>query len=250
MKEKIFNTLKQEYAHLGLGDNILSGLADMLSGVGVVTDENLKSIVTGQKSYLEGLQRSNDKRVQDAIAKTSKEASEKADAMRKEHEATISEKQREIDALKGLKSEHTMTDGLPDWYKAEKAEREKRDREWMEQMDAIRKEKSESDAKIKAMEEEKARMDAERAAQVRRDSISARAKEKGIPDWMIKHGFADIPSDADEAKIDEILSGYAQEISTQLLPEKNHLSAFEGKEATKSDTDKMVAKLFPATAKV
>ena len=65
MKDKILNALKQEYAHLGLGDGILSGLAEMLAGTKLVTDENLQGIVAGQKAYLEDLQKSNDKRVQD-----------------------------------------------------------------------------------------------------------------------------------------------------------------------------------------
>ena len=47
MKDKILNALKQEYAHLGLGDGILSGLAEMLAGTKLVTDENLQGIVAG-----------------------------------------------------------------------------------------------------------------------------------------------------------------------------------------------------------
>ena len=42
MKDKIFNALKQEYARLGLGDNILLGLAEMLAGTSLVTEENLQ----------------------------------------------------------------------------------------------------------------------------------------------------------------------------------------------------------------
>ena len=57
MKDKILNALKQEYAHLGLGDGILSGLAEMLAGTKLVTDENLQGIVAGQKAYLEDLQK-------------------------------------------------------------------------------------------------------------------------------------------------------------------------------------------------
>ena len=54
MKDKILNALKQEYAHLGLGDGILSGLAEMLAGTSLVTEENIKGIVAGQKAYLAG----------------------------------------------------------------------------------------------------------------------------------------------------------------------------------------------------
>ena len=169
MKDKILNALKQEYAHLGLGDGILSGLAEMLAGTKLVTDENLQGIVAGQKAYLEDLQKSNDKRVQDAVTKTQNEANTKAEK--------------------------------------------------------------------------------ERAANLRRETINGKAKEKGIPDWMIAHGFADITDDADDAKIDEILSRYANEIQTNLLPGRNSIPAFDGKQATKADTDSMVAKLFPSAQK-
>ena len=39
MKEKIFQKLKQEFSHLGLGDVILQAHADSLASIGLVTDE-------------------------------------------------------------------------------------------------------------------------------------------------------------------------------------------------------------------
>lgn len=255
MKDKIFNALKQEYARLGLGDNILMGLAEMLAGTSLVTEENLQGIVAGQKAYLEDLQKSNDKRVQDAVDKTQKDASDKADAAEKQHKAAVEKLQKEYD---DYKSAHPAQQPLtppaedkdtPEWYKKEKAEREKRDKEWQEKLDAIEKAKNESETKLKAIEDAKAREDAARAAQSRRETIAGKAKEKGIPDWMIAHGFADITDDADDTKIDEILTRYANEIQTNFLPGRNGIPVFDGKKATKADTDGMVAKLFPSMQK-
>jgi hypothetical protein len=66
---------------------------------------------------------------------------------------------------------------------------------------------------------------------------------------MIAHGFADITDDADDAKIDEILTKYANEIKTNFLPTRNGIPQFGNKEVTKADTDGMVAKLFPSEQK-
>lgn len=55
MKDKIFNALKQEYARLGLGDNILLGLAEILVGSFLVTifppsQKPLKPLYTNRKN--------------------------------------------------------------------------------------------------------------------------------------------------------------------------------------------------------
>lgn len=69
MKEKIFQLLKQAYSPLGLGDVILQAQAEALDALGFVTDENVSDVVAKQKTFLEGLQKGNDKRVTDAVAK-------------------------------------------------------------------------------------------------------------------------------------------------------------------------------------
>ena len=76
MKEKIFQKLKTKYSSLGLGDEILMTHAEMLASTGFVTDDNMDSIVDGQKKFLEDLQKSNDKRATEA-AKTAKENAKK-----------------------------------------------------------------------------------------------------------------------------------------------------------------------------
>ena len=63
MNKELLAKLKQEYAHLGLAENILQAHADMLVATGLVTEENIATIVSQQKDYLEGLQKYNDTRV-------------------------------------------------------------------------------------------------------------------------------------------------------------------------------------------
>lgn len=255
MKDKILNALKQEYAHLGLGEGILSGLAEMLAGTKLVTDENLQGIVAGQKVYLEDLQKSNDKMVQDAVTKTQNEANTKAESAKTEHAAAIAKVQKELDDYKAAHPDKQPVTppaedkNTPEWYKKEKVEREKREKEWQDKLDAIEKAKNESDKKLKDFEDAKTKEDAARAAAARKEAINSKAKAKGIPDWMIAHGFADITDDADDAKIDEILTKYANEIKTNFLPTRNGIPQFGNKEVTKADTDGMVAKLFPSEQK-
>lgn len=69
MKEKIFQALKLAYTNLGLSDEILQGQADALAVTGLVTDDNLATVVQGQKTFLTSLQSGIDKRVTDAVNK-------------------------------------------------------------------------------------------------------------------------------------------------------------------------------------
>lgn len=69
MKEQIFQALKLAYANLGLSDEILQGHADALTVTGLVTDDNLATVVQGQKTFLTSLQSGIDKRVTDAVNK-------------------------------------------------------------------------------------------------------------------------------------------------------------------------------------
>lgn len=99
MKDKIFSMLKQEYKSLGLGDEILQAHAEALASLGYVTDENLNTVISVQKSYLEGLQKLNDKRASEAAEKARKKAREEFDeeTRKKEEEA---KKKAEEDAAK------------------------------------------------------------------------------------------------------------------------------------------------------
>ena len=93
MKEKIFQKLKQEFSHLGLGDVILQAHAESLSAIGLVTDENIDTVISAQKGFLENLQKTSDKRVTDAVSKA------KADA-KKELETEEAKKKAEEETKK------------------------------------------------------------------------------------------------------------------------------------------------------
>lgn len=91
MKEKIFQKLKQEFSHLGLGDVILQAHADSLSAIGLVTDENINTVISAQKGFLENLQKTSDKRVTDAVSKAKADAKkelETEEARKKAEEET------------------------------------------------------------------------------------------------------------------------------------------------------------------
>ncbi len=236
MKDKIFKRLKQEYAHLGLDDNFLLGLAESLANSGFVTDENLEGVVTAQKAYLEAMQKSNDKRVQDAVDKAKKKAEE-------ENATKIADLEKQLQEAKGKVPPPPAEDKeIPEWYKAKEKERAEKEAAYQKQIDELKKAKEDAD---------KAAADAAatRAAQERTERINAKAKEKGIPDWIIKRGFGSLPADADDAAIDTYLSEYAQELKTNFLPGKNSLPQSDGKKADKAETDAMVAKLFPNSKK-
>jgi len=235
-KTKIFDALKREYARLGLGDSLLQALADSLANSGFVTDENLESVIAGQKAYLEGLQKSNDKRVTEAIEKA-KKAAEEAQA------AKIAELQKLLEEAKKDKNTPPTPppsdeDKFKKWYESVQQEREEKEKNFQQQIDELKKAKEEAD---------KAKADAEkaRAQQERLTAINEKAKAKGIPDWIIKRGFGTLPADADDAAVDAYLSEYAQELKTNFLPGKGSIPQGEGGKADKSETDAMVNKLFP-----
>lgn len=61
MKEKIFQQLKQKYANLGLTEEVLRSVAESLDAMGVVTDDNLETVIAGQGTMLKSYQSSLDK---------------------------------------------------------------------------------------------------------------------------------------------------------------------------------------------
>lgn len=76
MKEKIFQNLKQTFSNLGLGDEILQGLAETLDATGLVTDENMATVIQGQKNFLTSLQSGIDQRVTGAVNKAKEKKEE------------------------------------------------------------------------------------------------------------------------------------------------------------------------------
>ena len=100
MKDKIFQALKQAFPQLGLGDEILMARAEALDATGLVTEENLQAVVTSQKANLEALQKSNDKRVAEALAKAKKDSDAAAAKLKAEHEAALKAEKDNLEAIK------------------------------------------------------------------------------------------------------------------------------------------------------
>lgn len=139
MKDKIFQSLKQAYSSLGLGDALLQAQAETLASLGFVTDENLDAVVKAQEPQLKAYQAANDKRVADALTKV-KEAADKdkktaekqgelqklIDELTKKAEAQTSELQKQADELKKQQGIQSQLDELRKKAEAQSAEFEKK----------------------------------------------------------------------------------------------------------------------------
>ena len=119
MKEKIFQKLKQEFSHLGLGDVILLAHADSLASIGLVTDENIDTVISAQKGFLENLQKTSDKRVTDAVFKAKADAKKELET--EEARKKVEEETKKLEEQAKREKEKDM----PEWYKVEKAATEK-----------------------------------------------------------------------------------------------------------------------------
>lgn len=167
MKEKIYNQLKQDYARLGLSDELLQSVAASLEATGLVTDENLATVVKGQENMLKSYQSNFDKlRTEGAGYK------------------------KELEELKargggqGGGQQQQPKDEL---------------------LELFNKYKEENDKKLNALIEENTKFKAEKAKGERNALILAKAKELKISKSRIEEGFA-IPDDMDEAGIATYLS--------------------------------------------
>lgn len=241
MKTKIFNALKQAYSSLGLGDEFLTAQAESLASLGYVTDENLANVVASQKAFLESAQKTNDKRVADAMRKAQDDAAKaahSAEAKQAELLKQIEEAQAKIKELsekaKTPPGEVKDDAEIPAWFKAMQAEREKELAKLNEQMQKLSDVNTTLKTDLEKMQTEKAASEKARAAENRRNFINAKAKELGIPDWRIKQGFS-FADDMDEDKIAETLTGYANDIKTNFLPNKSHSVQVDPKEITKEE---------------
>lgn len=154
MKEKIFQKLKTKYSALGLGDEILMAHAGMLAAVGFVTDDNMDSVVDGQKDFLEGLQKANDKRATEA-AKTAKENAKK-EFEEEQAKKDAAAKAAEEEAKKKAAEEQAAKKAAEDAKKkaeeeaAAKAAKEEEERKKLEEM----KKNQEIPQYVKDMQEE------------------------------------------------------------------------------------------------
>jgi len=229
MKEKIFQKLKQEYSHLGLGDEMLQTHAENLAGLGFVNDENLDVVVAAQKTFLEKLQKTNDSRVTEAVNTAKRKAKEEfeVEAKKKEEEKKAEEERKRIE-------EEKMKE-MPEWYKAEKTANDKMIKELL---DASKKQKADYDTIIKENETLKR----ERAAEARNTLIASKAKELGIPEWRIKEGFV-IAADADEKAIIDTLTTVSNNIKTQMLPKDGYAFPHSDGKVEKAEADAIAKSL-------
>jgi type I site-specific restriction-modification system R (restriction) subunit len=121
-----------------LGDEILLAHAEMLASTGFVTDDNMDSIVDGQKSYLEGLQKANDKRATEAAETAKKNARKEFDEeqARKEAEAKAAAEKAEKEAAEKASAEKAAKEAKEKAEKEaqEKAAKEEEERKRLEEM--------------------------------------------------------------------------------------------------------------------
>lgn len=200
MKSLIFQKLKQEYSHLGLGKEVLQAHADALAATGLVTEDNIDTIVSSQATFLESIQKANDQRVTDAQKKAKEDA-------RREFEANseaAKEEARKKAAEEALRREQEKS--MPDWYVKEK-EANAKNNELLARL-------AES---FETMKKENETFKLEKATAERKNLIMSKAKELGVPEYRIKEGFA-IADNADEAAIVEYLTTVSNNIKANSLP--------------------------------
>lgn len=272
MKEKIFQLLKQEYKSLGLGDEVLQAHAEMLDKMGLVTDDNIETVVASQKDFLESLQKDNDRRVTDAKKKFEEAQKAKEDAERKAaEEAKKAAEEAEKKRLEELAKKNEMPDYLKKYFEEQAAEKkaseEARTKEreefkklvetltqkntdqtkvYNEQMEAQSKTIKElQDTIQKQAEEAKAKEEAAAKAKAKADhdaKILSKAKELGIPESRINEGFT-LSDDATDETIETYLSKVANNYKALQQPQfGGSYRASEG-EPTKEDVDNVAASL-------
>lgn len=227
----ILQKLKTAYSALGLSDAILAPLALSLFSSGLVTEDNVDGVVAAQKGFLETLQKSNDKRVNDALDKAKMEAEKKLQEVTGNGKAELEKLTKELAELRA-KQQQQPGNEVPkqepkadshEWYDAERAklmtELETRFKSVSDGnkalLDAVNALKAENES-MKAAEQERRRS----------DFIAGKAKELGIPEWRVKEGFA-LASDATEEAITAHLATVAGNIRANELP-KNSLGVSLG----------------------
>ena len=277
MKDKIFQLLKQEYKSLGLGDEVLQAHAEMLDKMGLVTDDNIETVVASQKSFLESLQRDNDRRVTDAKKKFEEAQKAKEEAERKaaeeeakkkaDEEAKKAAEEAEKKRLEELAKKSEMPDYLKKYFEEQAAEKKASDEARTKEREEFKKlvetltqkntdqaktynEQMEAQSKtIKELQEtiqkqaEEAKEEAAAKAKADHDAkILSKAKELGIPESRINEGFT-LSDDATDEAIETYLSKVANNYKALQQPQfGGSYRASEG-EPTKEDVDNVAASL-------
>lgn len=281
MKDKIFQFLKQEYKSLGLGDEVLQAHAEMLEKMGLVTDDNIETVVASQKNFLESLQKDNDRRVTDAKKKfeeaqkakeeAEKKAAEEAAKKKAEEDAKKAAEEAEKKRIEEMAKQNEMPEYLKKFLEeqaadkktAEEARVKERDefkklvetltqkntdqtKTYNEQMEKQNETIKQLQATIQKQEEAaKAREEAAAKAKAKAEhdaKILSKAKELGIPQSRIDEGFT-LGDDATDETIETYLSKVANNYKTLQQPQfGGGYRASEG-EPTKEDVDNVAASL-------
>ena len=203
MKNQLFSKLKQAYASLGLGDDFLQAQADSLAAMGLVTEENIESVVLSQKAFLESVQKTNDKRVTDAVKKANDTAAAKA-----------AELQKQLDELKKTPpSPVPQTSTVADDFQAKFAAAQA---PMLDTLKALQEQ-------VKTLQEEKKVFEGKQAAAERQAKILAKAKELSIPQYRIDEGF-NISDTATDDEIGKYLTTVAGNIKNNSLPTNTHFA--------------------------
>lgn len=282
MKDKIYRLLKQAYSKLGLADEFLQAQAEMLDKLGIVTEDNVDVVVEEQQSYLESLQKENDRRVTDAKKKFQAEqlAKEEAEKKVKEEEerkkaeeeakraAEEAERKRLEDIAKQNEMPAYMKKYLEEQAAKDKAKEEAFSKEREEykklfeelketskqQQESYTKQTNEQNETIKQLqetlkkqqEEAKAREEAAAKAKAMADhkaKILSKAKELGIPQSRIDEGFV-IADDADDDTITNVLTKVSNNYKTLMQPRfGGGLHANLDEKATDKEVDEVAASL-------
>lgn len=281
MKDKIFQLLKQAYKSLGLGDEVLQAHSEMLANMGIVTEDNVQTIVDGQKGYLTMLQKENDRRVTDAQkklqieqAKAAEEAKAKAEEearIKAEEEAKKAAEEAERKKLEELKKQQEVPEALKKYLDDMNEKNKARDEEFknliatitdgskkqndeytrqIEEMAKSSKEQSEVikglQETIKKQQEEAAAKEAAAAkakAKAEHDAkILSKATELGIPKSRIEEGFV-IAEDASDEDINNYLTKVSNNYKTSQQPVFGGFQMKNGTEPSKEDVESIATNL-------
>lgn len=238
MKDILFQKLKTAYSSLGLGDGVLMPIAASLASTGLVTADNVDAVVAAQKDALESIQKSNDKRAEEASAKAKAESArdkarldEASAKERAELERQLSELRAKIDASAAPASTpapmaqpqpapQPVADDKAAWFKAEQeALRKQLSGDFEERLKSIIEGNKALTDTVNALRAENESMKAAEAAKARAAFITSKAKELGIPEWRVQEGFG-IAGDATDEAITEHLTKVSENIRAQVLPDR------------------------------
>jgi hypothetical protein len=210
MKNKIIEALQNKYKQLGLSAKAIEGAATFLEP-SVKEESEIEAAVAAVEPILKALQSEADT-IRTAASTAAQTAKAEADKKAAELEAKI----------KALGGDATLQTGAGDDIDAKIATK-------LAEL-------------VKPLQDKVNAYEAKETASARATLITTKAKELGLPDFMIKHGFV-IPEDADEAAIGATLAAIKQDYVTAGLPNGNHFPIVSGDKATKEDADRIVANM-------